>query len=224
MTQTEASRIIIIGPEEDAREELGGRLSSAGWQVTAVAALDRNEHYRADLVILQAEEAEELAGGCGAVRRHPALKARPLLVIIPERLAGGVDLSAGMDDLVLARAGTTELLLRLRLALWRRDRSGSAQVVKTGDLVIDLTNYVVKFRGNTLELTLKEYELLCYLATNPGRVFTRAVLLNSVWGYEYFGGTRTVDVHVRRLRAKLGDWGEELIQTVRGVGYRFRTG
>jgi DNA-binding response OmpR family regulator len=93
-----------------------------------------------------------------------------------------------------------------------------------GDLTIDLTNYTARFRGELLEMTLKEFELLCHLASNPGRVFTRAVLLNRVWGYEYFGGTRTVDVHIRRLRAKLGDWGEEMIQTVRGVGYRFHAG
>jgi two-component system alkaline phosphatase synthesis response regulator PhoP len=155
------------------------------------------------------------------MRRHPDLKTLPLLAIIPEKFAEKVDFSAGMDDLLLSPWRGAELLLRVKLALWKTGHTDASHLLKIGDLSIDQTNYVVRLRGETLDLTLKEYELLCHLAGNPGRVFTRAALLNSVWGYEYFGGTRTVDVHIRRLRAKLGDWGEQMIQTVRGVGYRF---
>ena len=90
-----------------------------------------------------------------------------------------------------------------------------------GGLVIDETTYTARLRGRALELTYKEFELLHYLAHSPGRVFTRAQLLGQVWGYDYFGGTRTVDVHVRRLRAKLGPEHERLIGTVRNVGYKF---
>ncbi len=93
--------------------------------------------------------------------------------------------------------------------------------IRNGDLSVDEATYSAKLKGRTLDLTFKEFELLKYLAQHPGRVFTRAQLLQEVWGYDYFGGTRTVDVHVRRLRAKLGVENEQLIGTVRNVGYRF---
>jgi DNA-binding response OmpR family regulator len=96
-------------------------------------------------------------------------------------------------------------------------------VIRSGDLSVDETTYSAKLRGRPLELTFKEFELLKYLAQHPGRVFTRAQLLQEVWGYDYYGGTRTVDVHVRRLRAKLGTEHESLIGTVRHVGYKFVT-
>lgn len=221
MQQITPSRILVISLDRELRSELAGRLAAAGHNVAQAETLEREDHHRVDLIILQADSLDELNAGCGAVRRHPNLKSLPLLAVVSDRLSGELDLSAGMDDVMLTPWRSAELLLRVNLALWHRDRTGSAQVVKLGDLTIDLTNYIVRLRGETLDLTLKEYELLSHLASNPGRVFTRAVLLNSVWGYEYFGGTRTVDVHIRRLRAKLGDWGEEMIQTVRGVGYRF---
>jgi DNA-binding response OmpR family regulator len=96
-------------------------------------------------------------------------------------------------------------------------------VIRSGDLSVDETTYSAKLRGRPLELTFKEFELLKYLAQHPGRVFTRAQLLQEVWGYDYYGGTRTVDVHVRRLRAKLGPEHESMIGTVRHVGYKFVT-
>jgi DNA-binding response OmpR family regulator len=118
--------------------------------------------------------------------------------------------------------GAPEAELRVRLAMLRRragDREGST--VRLGDLRIDVDTYKVTAGGRPLDLTFKEFELLKFLAQHPGRVFTRAQLLQEVWGYDYFGGTRTVDVHVRRLRAKLGTEHEQIIGTVRNVGYRF---
>lgn len=99
----------------------------------------------------------------------------------------------------------------------------SPMEIRNGDLSVDEATYSAKLKGRVLDLTFKEFELLKYLAQHPGRVFTRAQLLQEVWGYDYFGGTRTVDVHVRRLRAKLGPEHESLIGTVRNVGYRFVT-
>ncbi|WP_199814894.1 winged helix-turn-helix domain-containing protein, partial [Streptomyces sp. NRRL WC-3549] len=107
-----------------------------------------------------------------------------------------------------------------------RDRlttDDSPTEIRNGDLSVDEAAYSAKLKGRVLDLTFKEFELLKYLAQHPGRVFTRAQLLQEVWGYDYFGGTRTVDVHVRRLRAKLGPEHESLIGTVRNVGYRFVT-
>ena len=126
--------------------------------------------------------------------------------------------------MVLDTAGPAELDARLRLAVGRRiGLAGEADpdVIRAGDLIIDETTYSAKLRNTSLDLTYKEFELLKFLAQQPGRVFTRARLLQEVWGYDYFGGTRTVDVHVRRLRAKLGPEHDSLIGTVRNVGYKF---
>jgi DNA-binding response OmpR family regulator len=131
-----------------------------------------------------------------------------------------------MDDVVLHTCAPAELEARIRLAIGRlhaaRDQEApDAHVIRTGEVVVDDTTYTATIGGRPLDLTFKEFELLKYLAQHPGRVFNRDQLLQEVWGYDYFGGTRTVDVHVRRLRAKLGPEHETLIGTVRNVGYRF---
>lgn len=149
----------------------------------------------------------------------------PLLLILTE---GGLAVAAadwGMDDVIITSAGPAELEARLRLAIGRvaaaMDDEGDRHLISASGLVVDDATYTAKLEGRTLDLTFKEFELLKFLAQHPGRVFTRQQLLQEVWGYDYFGGTRTVDVHVRRLRAKLGTDHETLIGTVRNVGYRF---
>jgi DNA-binding response OmpR family regulator len=148
----------------------------------------------------------------------------PLLAVVSE--AGLITLNAdwGVDDVLLATAGPAEVEARLRLAAGRLARTagaGAGELVRAGDLTIDPDTYAAKLRGRPLDLTYKEFELLKFLAQHPGRVFTRDQLLREVWGYDYFGGTRTVDVHVRRLRAKLGTEHDSMIGTVRQVGYKF---
>ena len=120
-------------------------------------------------------------------------------------------------------AGPAEVEARLRLAVGRLTTAtaSTSGLIRAGELTIDPDTYAAKLKGRPLDITYKEFELLKFLAQHPGRVFTRAQLLQEVWGYDYFGGTRTVDVHVRRLRAKLGPENETLIGTVRNVGYRF---
>jgi DNA-binding response OmpR family regulator len=147
----------------------------------------------------------------------------PLIVVVTEGGLAGITSDWGVDDVILDTAGPAEVEARLRLAVGRTveaavDEGGP---ITAGALVIDEATYSVRLRGRLLDLTYKEFELLKYLAQHPGRVFTRSQLLQEVWGYDYFGGTRTVDVHVRRLRAKLGTDYEVLIGTVRNVGYRF---
>jgi DNA-binding response OmpR family regulator len=148
----------------------------------------------------------------------------PVFAVLTE--GGLVALTAewGVDDVLLDSAGPAEVDARLRLATGRvavPESAAEPGVVKAGDLTIDEGTYTCRLRGRVLDLTFKEFELLKYLAQHPGRVFTRAQLLQEVWGYDYYGGTRTVDVHVRRLRAKLGPEHEQLIGTVRHVGYKF---
>jgi DNA-binding response OmpR family regulator len=147
-----------------------------------------------------------------------------LLLIATEGGLAAVTADWGVDDVVLNTAGPAEVEARLRLAIGRLASIGNddgPDEIRSGDLVIDEATYTAKVRSRFLDLTFKEFELLKFLAQHPGRVFTRAQLLQEVWGYDYFGGTRTVDVHVRRLRAKLGSEHEALIGTVRNVGYRF---
>jgi len=150
----------------------------------------------------------------------------PVLVVTTEGGLTALTADWGVDDVLLDTAGPAEVEARLRLAIGRLQAGNDADaaadtVIRGGDLVIEEGSYTARVRGRVLDLTFKEFELLKYLTQHPGRVFTRAQLLQEVWGYDYFGGTRTVDVHVRRLRAKLGSEHEALIGTVRNVGYRF---
>ena len=146
----------------------------------------------------------------------------PVLLVLDDGGWPVVEPSWAAADVVSIAAGPAELDARIRLLAEREVATApDDDRVETGDLVIDASGYTARLRGQVLDLTYKEFELLRYLAANPGRVFTRAQLLQEVWGYDYFGGTRTVDVHVRRLRAKLGVEYDQLIGTVRNVGYRF---
>ncbi len=179
---------------------------------------------RVDVVLVDARR--ELAAGRSLCRmlRATGLSV-PLLAILTEGGLAGLTAEWGVDDILLESAGPAEVEARLRLAIGSLALSGdddpTAAQITAGDLVIDETSYSARVGGRLLDLTYKEFELIKHLAQHPGRVFTRAQLLQEVWGYDYFGGTRTVDVHVRRLRAKLGLEHEVLIGTVRNVGYRF---
>jgi DNA-binding response OmpR family regulator len=147
----------------------------------------------------------------------------PLMLILTEGGMAAVSANWLADDVVLDTAGPAEVEARLRLIIAHAnnaDQEASSEIHASG-VVIDEASYTARVGGEPLNLTYKEFELLKYLAQHPGRVFTRDQLLHEVWGYDYYGGTRTVDVHVRRLRAKLGPDHEGLIGTVRNVGYRF---
>jgi DNA-binding response OmpR family regulator len=146
----------------------------------------------------------------------------PIIAVIGEGGLVAVSAEWRADDILLPTAGPAEVDARLRLATTREGAAAQVEAeLRVGELVIDEATYTARLRKRTLELTYKEFELLKYLAQHAGRVFTRAQLLQEVWGYDFFGGTRTVDVHVRRLRAKLGPEHEQMIGTVRNVGYKF---
>jgi DNA-binding response OmpR family regulator len=152
--------------------------------------------------------------------------ASPVILITTEGGLAAVNHEWGLTDVLLVDASPAEIEVRIRLATTKVEASTSLESsneIKAGELSIDESSYSAKLRGRTLDLTFKEFELLKFLAQHPGRVFSRDQLLREVWGYDYFGGTRTVDVHVRRLRAKLGPENENLIGTVRNVGYRYVT-
>jgi DNA-binding response OmpR family regulator len=144
----------------------------------------------------------------------------PVILILNEGGAVALQNDWGIDDFVLDTISPAELDARIRLVTTFIEPETAGNEQKIGDLIIDGKGFTAKLRGASLDLTFKEFELLRFLTQHPGRVFTRSQLLQEVWGYDYFGGTRTVDVHVRRLRAKLGPEYEALIGTVRNVGYR----
>ena len=146
----------------------------------------------------------------------------PIILIATEGALSAMNSDWGFDDVILDSAGPAEVEARIRIAVGRANESSeTGKEIKTGEILIDENSYTVKIKGRTLDITFKEFELLKYFAQHPGRVFTRAQLLQEIWGYDYFGGTRTVDVHIRRLRSKLGPEFEAVIGTVRNVGYRF---
>ncbi|MBB2892805.1 response regulator transcription factor [Flexivirga oryzae] len=176
-----------------------------------------------DLVLLDARRDLVGARGLSRVLRTTG-QTVPVIAIFTE---GGLAALTGewqVDDVILDSAGPAEVEARLRYAVSRSPEEepdeGPAHIT-AGGLVIDEEGYAARIHGHLLDLTYKEFELLKHLAAHQGRVFTRAQLLQEVWGYDYFGGTRTVDVHIRRLRAKLGPEHESLIGTIRNVGYRF---
>jgi DNA-binding response OmpR family regulator len=145
------------------------------------------------------------------------------LAVLPRNLRPDAGWDELVDDFVFSEVSEAELRLRLAM-LWRRRGDTGDAVIRLGPVAINVETYQVTIGGKALDLTFKEFELLRFLAEHPGRVFSRAKLLQEVWGYDFYGGTRTVDVHVRRLRSKLGPEHEQLIDTVRGVGYRASEG
>jgi DNA-binding response OmpR family regulator len=150
----------------------------------------------------------------------------PVIAITTEGGLSAFTSEWGVDDVILDTAGPAEIEARVRIAVGRIEADNfandpSSREIRTGEIVIDENSYTAKIKGRSLDLTFKEFELIKFLAQHPGRVFTRAQLLQEIWGYDYFGGTRTVDVHIRRLRSKLGPEHEAIVGTVRNVGYRF---
>lgn len=164
---------------------------------------------------------------------HASGLSTPIVLVLTEGGFTVVNSQWGIADVVVSTASPAEVEGRLRLVSERGNAPANTLPamegntaaadgqIRSGDLVVDTNGYTASLHGHPIDLAYKEFELLKYLVQHPGRVFTRAQLLQEVWGYDYYGGTRTVDVHIRRLRAKLGGEYEHLIGTVRNVGYRF---
>ncbi|MGH9104838.1 MAG: winged helix-turn-helix domain-containing protein [Acidimicrobiales bacterium] len=172
-------------------------------------------------VVCADEEPDAAFALCRALRRREA-PFEPLLLVVSRQQLGALELREDLfDDFCATPCDPRELEARLSHLFWRTGRGLRPELVEYGPLVLNLETYQASAGGRRLSLTFMEYELLKFLATHPGKVFSREALLSRVWGYEYYGGARTVDVHVRRLRAKLGEEHAGLIGTVRSVGYRF---
>jgi len=183
---------------------------------------DDLEKQPAQVILVDARERLETAYSClKTLRDLPPLSGTPAMIAVTVGRVGSLDHRAA-DDFVLVPVVPAELYARLRQLDWRFASFAADELIKAGDLQIDLAGYEAHVRDRKLDLTHQEFELLKYLAQHRGKVWTREQLLSRVWGYRYFGGTRTVDIHVRRLRAKLGSPADAMIETVRNVGYKLR--
>jgi DNA-binding response OmpR family regulator len=214
-------RAALVDPEAPAGalRDLGCRVTAARFDLAGldVAALGRD---RPDLVCLDTDEDLPAAyRTLGQVRMLPLFADVPVLLVLGVARLPALDFGAGADDFVLRPLVPAELYARVRQLDWRTSAFAGEETLKVGDLLLDLAGYEARLHGRPLELTHQEFELLKFLAQHRGRVYTRDQLLAKVWGYSYGGGSRTVDIHVRRLRAKLGA-AADLIVTVRHVGYK----
>ena len=221
-------RVLVIGGESPGSQSaIAATAMSEAFAVLAGDLADAHEilsREKLDLVVLDCAirpagdtEVAGLLTLCSELA--PPL---PVLALIPNQSLADHVHGGSFDDFSISPHRPQEIVLRMQRLMERSNPLESDQVIRVGDLAIDLSRYEVTQDGRRMELTFKEYELLKFFATNPGKVFSREHLLNAVWGYDYYGGTRTVDVHIRRLRSKIENGPVLFIDTVRNVGYRFR--
>lgn len=213
------ARLLLVLPETNVRPEPPSSFSLLPHNLAEAAGIEDALEIVADSELVIIDARDDLAWARNACRHLTgAAPTHPLLMLISLASTPLITPDWGLDDFVLQDASPGEIDARVRFLLLRQPQSGT---IVGGPIVIDEDAYTVTVDHHPLDLTYTEFELLKYLVTNPGRVLTRENLLSEVWGYDYYGGTRTVDVHIRRLRAKLGSEYEGFIGTVRNVGYRF---
>lgn len=226
-------RVVVIcgDPEQSVREpasvatlisDLGGRVTVGRFDLGGLDPEDLVNRPPMAVVIEAGDDWARAAKTIQKIRDGGPLVEVPILVAVTVARLPALDFSIGFDDFVLMPLVPAELYGRLRQLDWKSATFGSDEVIKIDDLVIDIAGYEARIAGRRIDLTHQEFELLRFLAQHRGRVFTRQSLLERAWGYQYAGGTRTVDIHVRRVRSKLGTAGE-LIETVRNVGYKMRS-
>ncbi len=214
--------VFIIAEENKAVKELRSGLALIGFDCSIAS---RGELVRQvveqvpDLVLVEMADHSgwEL---CQRIKREGHL---PIIALVSKERLDGLDNGLNIDDFVLMPCEVMELALRVKRLLHKPSNMRSGELISCGDLVIDLAKCEVSINGKLVALTFREYELLKFLVSNRGRVFAREALLNKVWGYDYYGGDRTVDVHIRRLRSKIEDSSHTFIETVRNIGYKFRS-
>jgi len=218
-------RILVVTKREREANSLMSLMAERGYSADKVQggeeALSMIERYSPDAVIVDVDqcsrqELRHLLDALNSSRRAQ------FLGLMNKETAIDYDSTLGLDDFVLEPYEPAELITRLERLVRHRDEATNSELLKCGDLIIDPSKYEVRLAGKLIPLTLKEYDLLCFLANNQGLVFSRKALLSKIWGHDYFGGARTVDVHIRRLRGKIEDSRHSFIETVRGAGYKFK--
>jgi two-component system, OmpR family, alkaline phosphatase synthesis response regulator PhoP len=207
-------------PELAQALDLGGYPWKSASTVEDATRIEPDDGWAGAIVVADADP-DAAFTLCRTLRRRD-IPLEPVLLLVSGVQLADLELRDDLfDDFCLTPFHPRELEARLKHLFWRTGSGTRPELVEYGPLVLNLETYQAAIDAKPLDLTYMEYELLKFLATNPGKVFTREILLSRVWGYEYYGGARTVDVHIRRLRAKLGEEHANLIQTVRSVGYKF---
>jgi DNA-binding winged helix-turn-helix (wHTH) protein len=213
-------RLTIASQDEEFIAPLTAPLERAGLQVvrwSPAEGIEPDPAAAPDVLLL---DWRDVAPSSRTIEMEAWPDALRIAVLRPQ-IIEQLDPVQELDDFMLAPVRESELVARVQLVLWRHGRALARNTLAAGDLVVDLSNYQVFESGRAITLTFKEFELLRFLMAHNQQVFTRETLLNRVWGYNYYGGSRTVDVHIRRLRSKLEAGGKRYIETVRNVGYRF---
>ena len=220
------SRLLMVARETKELAELTSGLARDGFTCPVIppgsGLVKEIAARRPDLVLV---EMDGYSTGAGIKEQLSFLGQKDLpmvIALVPGDKLAGINDNLDADDFITSPYDSRELELRIKKLLARRTgESSSGEVINFSGLVIDRDRCEVTLDGGVVELTYREYELLCFLAGNPGHVYTRQALLDRVWGYDYYGGDRTVDVHIRRLRSKLDDTKNSFIETVRNIGYKF---
>jgi DNA-binding response OmpR family regulator len=219
-------RVLIIAGESGTKEELRSNLVRYDFSCTFTSGeADIREiitRESPDIVLFDWEATSSSVPEI--ISRIKKSENLPVIALIPEDLLAEDGITADVDDFIAAPYEIKELLIRINRLVRKPSRPISSEQIECDGLIIDLATCEVTIDGRLVELTFKEYELLKLLAANKGRVFTREALLDKIWGYDYYGGDRTVDVHIRRLRSKIEDAEHIYIETVRNIGYRFIKG
>jgi two-component system alkaline phosphatase synthesis response regulator PhoP len=219
-------RVLIISTDTAAMDAPRREIARGGYNCTSVTcddALQEIESQAPHLIILDASRRFDTA----AVELIINIKKRkelPVIALVAAEGLAEIDDYDKIDDFIIYPYNDTELLLRMKRLLQKKKKANGEEKIQRNGLTIDLVTCEVTVDGKKADLTYKEYELLKLMAGSPGRVFTREALLNKIWGYDYYGGDRTVDVHMRRLRSKIEDADHTYIETVRNIGYRFTKG
>jgi len=218
--------VIVIADETGPIEKLSSGLAEVGFNCSIMPdgedVIEQVIGQCPDLMLIAMDGVSANSGMWSLPQRIKQGMRLPVIALASREALHRLDSAPSVDDFVVEPWDPAEVKVRAKRALQRTNHIDSEELIKCGDLMIDLARCEVSVNGRLVLLTFKEYELLKFLASNQDRVFTRESLLNKVWGYDYYGGDRTVDVHIRRLRSKIEDSTHTFIETVRNVGYKFR--
>jgi len=221
-------RILIVADNVEGARELDSGLTQMGFACLTANSVDiaveMVKREALDIVLVDADGLSTSSWSSLKSEQLPKIKSvvhLPVIMLMPTGILDGVDSNFEIDDFAVRPFNLPELVARIRRILNRTNNDGNQDSVRRGDLVMDVAKCEVSVNGRLVVLTFKEYGLLKFLMRHKGKVFTRDVLLNEVWGYDYYGGDRTVDVHIRRLRSKIEDADHTFIETIRNIGYKF---
>lgn len=215
------TNLLIIATDKEASREVQWELTRSDFTCSVIVddneVIEQVESQNPNLVLIKADTGGQINLLTKQLKHDRIL---PVIALLPAEFLKEPTNDLNVDDFLVEPYHSEELILRIRRLLNKKRRRGD--LITSGDLEIDTSRYEVSIASKSVTLTFKEYELLKFLASKPGRVFTRQILLDSIWGYDYYGGDRTVDVTIRRLRSKIEDSTHTYIETVRNIGYKFR--